>query len=131
MLIGSVSLLSHLFNNFAVIFRAIRKHTMPCEMIILPVEQGQVVPAVNTGNKNARELIIDHLLYLGENIWRKVRSFSATKQAKEASLLVCCLTLELGDPGLLIFIELIKFCEFLVIWVSIFLDIKAGVDDAL
>ena len=131
MLVGSVSLLSHLFNNFAVIFRAICKHTMPREMIILPVEQGQVVPAVNAGNKNARELIIDHLFDLGENVWRKVRSFSTTKQAKEASLLVRCLTLELGDPGLLIFIELIKFCEFLVVWVSIFLDIKACVDDAL
>ena len=131
MLVGSVSLLSHLFNNFTVIFWAICKHTMPCEMIILPVEQGQVVPAVNTGNKNARKLIIDHLFYLSENIWRKVRSFSTTKQAKEASLLVCCLALELGDPGLLIFIELIKFCEFLVVWVSIFLDIKACIDDAL
>jgi hypothetical protein len=104
---------------------------MSSEMIILPVEQGQVVPAVNARNENARELVIDHLFYFGENVWRKVRSLSTTEQAKEASLLVCCLTLELGNPSLLIFIELVEFCEFLVVWVSVFLDIKACIDDAL
>jgi hypothetical protein len=130
-LVVSVSLLAHLLNDFAVIFWAICKHTMPSEMIILPVEQGQVVPAVNARNENARELVIDHLLDFSEDVWCKVRSLSTAEQAKEASLLVRCLALELGDPSLLILIELVKFCEFLVVWVSIFLDIKTCVDDAL
>ena len=57
---------SNLALKFRVIILIIGKHSMSCEMVVIPIVQRQMVPTVNTRNEYVFDLLFDSLSHVCE-----------------------------------------------------------------
>lgn len=64
MIVVEMMLHSHLFSYLAIIFLVIGEDTMPSEVIFVPVEDLNVIPAMNTGYEHVGKFLVNHLFNL-------------------------------------------------------------------